>query len=656
MKKIILLLFLTVFCSYHTLTAESIDLRSPDQHLRIAVELSDHLNISIWYKDHLVISRLSMGMAIEEKLLGSQLELIKIDRKTIDQILSSKIPCKDSEIRDFYNELSLNFKKGYRLILRAYDQGMAYRLETSYRKEVVVKDEILEWHLTDDFKVYYPQESGFISHYERYYVDTALAALDYQALASLPVLFYKDNGVRILVTEADLYDYPAMFLRTHGPTALKADFPPYVLEAKPKNGDSDRNQELKNADYLAKTKGERSYPWRLFIITDDDRELIENNLVYQLSSDLQLKDVNWIQPGLVAWDWWNDNNITGIDFEAGINTETYKYYIDFASQFGLEYIILDEGWSQSTNNVMACSDKIDVEELVAYGDEKGVGVILWVLWGPLDTDMDAILDLYRKWGVVGVKVDFMQRADQYMVNYYERVAKATAQRKMVVDFHGTFKPAGLRRAYPNVLSYEGLRGQEQCKWTDKNTTTHNLQLPFIRMVAGPMDYTPGAMDNALSHNFHARWSRPMSMGSRCHQLAMYIIYESPLQMLCDNPTQYLKEETTTRFISQIPTIWHETRALEASVGEYLVIARRYNDDWYIGAMTNDKARDFKVDCSFLGEGEYTISVMQDGPNTRRHAEDFQYSERSIGAGEIISIPMASEGGYAAIIKKKSNEK
>lgn len=643
-----LILLLTINSSGLNATEQYV--YSPDRQLIIRLHMDDTLAFSVFFRNEEVIKRSPVSLMVDTTELGLNPILLETLSTTVDETIRSVVPNKSAQIRDFFNESRFVFEGNYSLILRAYNDGVAYRFETDFEGEITVKQEIMQLQLAAEDRVFYPQENGFVSHYERYYVDTTLHSLQPHALASLPTLLQTTHGVNVLISEADLVDYPALFLRAEASNSLHADFPKYVLEANPKNGTSDRNQQLTTADYLAKTTGRRSFPWRVFVITDDDRKLVESNLVYQLSRPLQLEETSWIAPGKVAWDWWNDNNITGVDFEAGINNDTYKYYIDFASRFGLEYIILDEGWSVSTTNLSACNDQIDVEELVAYGKAKGVGIILWVLWGPLDKDMEATLDLYAGWGVKGIKVDFMQRADQYMVNYYERVAREAAKRNMVVDFHGAFKPAGLRRAYPNVLSYEGLRGQEQCKWTDQNTPTHNLILPFIRMVAGPMDYTPGAMNNALSRNFNPVWSRPMSMGTRCHQLAMYVVYESPLQMLCDSPSNYYKEEECTTFISQMPTVWDETRVLEAEVGACIVVARRSGNNWYVGAMTNDKAREFQLDLDFLSGGSYQAFIMQDGLNASRNAEDYARQTMAVNRRSTIKIKLAAEGGWAGILK------
>ena len=409
------------------------------------------------------------------------------------------------------------------------------------------------------------------------------------------------------------------------------------------------NKITKLAGYQARTKGSRTFPWRSIAICKEDKALLENNLTYKLSSASVLPNTDWIKPGKVAWDWWNDNNIYGVNFKAGINTATYKYFIDFAARYGLAYIMLDEGWTKSTTDLMHTHADIDIQEIINYGKSKKVGVWLWTLWGPLDRDMEKILALYQQWGAVGIKVDFMARADQYMVNFYERVAATAAKHQLMVDLHGAYKPVGLNRKYPNVLSYEGVRGLENCKWSADITPKHDVTLPFIRMAAGPMDYTPGAMLNASVKNFKIDFSSPMSMGTRAHQVAMYVMYDSPLQMLADNPSNYQKDSVCTRFISRIPTTWDQTIALDGKVGAYAVIARKHGEQWYLSAMGDNQKRDFEVQLNFLDGKRYAIEILSDGINADRHAADYQMGRMEGDQKTKLKIKLEQGGGYCAIL-------
>ena len=387
------------------------------------------------------------------------------------------------------------------------------------------------------------------------------------------------------------------------------------------------------------------------MIADRDRQLLENELVYELAPPTRLADVSWIQPGKVSWDWWNALNVRDVPFRAGVNTATYKYYIDFASKYHIPYIILDEGWYK-LGNLLDVKPEIDVPELVRYGREKGVGIILWVIWKTLDDQMTPALDQFQSWGVRGIKVDFMQRDDQAVVRFYWRAAREAASRHLLVDFHGAHKPAGLNRAYPNVLTFEGVRGLENDKWSTSVTPEHDVTLPFTRMLAGPMDYTPGAMVNAQPRDFRPIFDRPMSQGTRAHQLAMYIVYESPLQMLADSPSEYLREPDAMAFLADVPVVWDETRALDGSVGEYVLVARRHGGAWYVGGMTNSTARMLTLDLGFLGDGAWTLESWADGPNADRNGMDYVRSSRLVRRGDRVDVRMGPGGGYAGVIRRQ----
>jgi len=439
-----------------------------------------------------------------------------------------------------------------------------------------------------------------------------------------------------------------MYLTGESSTSLHGLFPAVALGERQVRDRTVRVTE--RADYIAQTRGTREFPWRVLVIAERDGDLVGNQTVFKLSKPLQLEDASWIRPGKVAWDWWNANNVYGVDFRAGINTETYKYYIDFASQYGIEYIILDEGWSD-TRDLLKINPEIDLQELLEYAKIRNVGIILWVVWKTLDNQLNEVLDTFEKWGVKGIKVDFMQRDDQWMVNYYWKIAEEAAKRRLIVDFHGSYKPSGLRRAYPNVLTREGVRGLEHSKWSEYPTPEHNVTLPFTRMLAGPMDYTPGAMINAQKNDFSPVSRRPMSMGTRCHQLAMYVIFESPLQMLCDSPSNYLREQECLEFLSRVPSVWDETVVLDAKVADYVLVARKSGEEWYAGAMTDWTPRKLTVDFSFLDAGNYTIEIYRDGVNADRNGNDYKKIVRQITNTDSMKIKLAPGGGWAARIYK-----
>lgn len=646
------ILLTALMCLHFSVWARKWDLASPNGTITVTVEVEGMIKWSVRYNNEWVLTPSSISMQFNNGVRAGESASVKnFKLSSVNQVIEAVVPVKARFIPELYNEIRINCKEGYSVIFRAYNDGVAYRFETSFPQEKVqVTGETVDLNFTGDHRVFWPVETdkGFQSHFESLYKDSVLSAFSVQQHGALPFLVKTGKGLNLLISESDLYDYPNLFFTGTGGPGLKSTFPKVILDKVPFR---DRGYTItKLADYIADTKGKRVYPWRSIAICPQDKDLLENNLTYKLASPNSLTDTKWIRPGKVAWDWWNANNIYGVDFKAGLNTATYKYYVDFASAYGLEYVILDEGWSATTTDVLHSRKEIDMHELVSYANSKNVGIILWTLWNPLDDNMDAILDQFAQWGVKGIKVDFMARADQYMVNYYERVAAAAAKRKLLVDFHGAYKPVGLNRKYPNVLSYEGVRGLENDKWSADITPTHDVTLPFIRMAAGPMDYTPGAMINANKSNFRIVFTEPMSQGTRAHQAAMYIVYESPLQMLADNPSNYLKEPAYTQFISQMPTAWDTTIALQGGTGEYVAVARRKGEKWYIGAMTNWSSRELSVTLSFLAPGSnYSMQVLEDGPNAQQHAADYKISTRKVAAGEKLSIPMSGGGGWSAVL-------
>lgn len=644
------LFFIAVFFSL-TVFGKEYQLQSPDKKIKVTVAITDKVTWAVSRANDILLQPSQIALLLNGKIQpGIKPILIKQQLKSYNDVITAIVPVKAKSITNNYNELKLDFKDGYSIYFRAYNDGVAYRFETNFKEAAVeVTGETADFNFTAINRVFWPEEENkeFLSHFESLYKDSVLNAFKNTQHAALPMLLFSSTGVKMLISEADLYDYPNLFLFGTSGNSLTAGFPKVIEQSTPVR---DRGIKItKLANYMAKTAGKRKYPWRSIAICPEDKDLLVNNLTYKLSSPSVIEDTNWIKPGKVAWDWWNDNNIYGVDFKAGINTQTYKYYIDFAAAYGLEYIMLDEGWTRTTTDLLNPAKDINIQEIIDYGKSKNVGVWLWTLWGPLDKDMDNILSQYAKWGAKGIKVDFMARAEQYMVNFYERTAATAAKYQLMVDLHGAYKPVGLNHKYPNVLSYEGVRGLENHKWSAEITPKHNLSLPFIRMAAGPMDYTPGAMINANKKNFSIVYSEPMSMGTRAHQVAMYVMYESPLQMLADNPSNYLKDSLCTRFISRIPTVWDNTVALEGKVGEYAIVARQNGKNWYISGMTDWKERDFKTVLNFLDDKQYKMDVLSDGINAKKHASDYKITTSTVKKGDQIEIKMDQGGGWTAIL-------
>ena len=660
LKSIVVTLIIHLFIGGVAIAQETA-IKSPDGRLSLKVNLSETVswNVSLDGMNIIENATISMDMG-SNRVLGSSPKLRNKNTESKNETIIPQVPNKDANIKSVFNQLTLNFKGGYQLVFRTYNDGVAYQFIDQSSKTKTVINEQMTLTFPAGTSSFFPQEESMYSHNERDYLNKNISDIATGEFCSLPVMF-DTKKAKVLFTESSLLNYPGLFLAKGKENTFTTTFPKYVLKAVPNEAfNPDRNQIIsEEADFIAKVDGKRSYPWRVFIISDDDRTFVESNLVTQLSPATKISDVSWIKPGQVAWDWYNANNVYGVDFEAGVNDETYKYFIDFASKNGIEYVILDEGWTKSTTEILEDNENIDVPELIKYAKSKNVEIILWILWKPLYENPEKILQLYSSWGAVGIKTDFMQRSDQYVVESYEKIAEIAANYKLLVDYHGAFKPAGVERMWPNIINYEGVKGNENNKWSSAITPEHNVTLPFIRMAAGPLDFTPGAMINMNKvdyetggPNYAAFWTRPMSFGTRAHQVAMYVVFEAPIQMLCESPTIYYKEQETVDFITQIPTIWDETVVLEGAVSDYIIVARRKGDNWYLGAMTDWTARDFELDFSFLGEGEFEMKSLRDGINAHRNAQDYKIETNSVNQNAKISIHLSGGGGYSAIIVKK----
>jgi len=646
-KNIIIILLLLVYCNY--LFARDFKISSPDGNISVTISTGKQITWSVTYSGNEILASPRTAIVLGDGTIPVENQSIRRPvTGRINEILRPEVPHKRSTITDNCNYLSIVFRSGFTLTFRVYNDGVAYRFESDLKDSLIIQNEIAELSFPDGTTSWFPYESGFMSHNENTFVYSLLDTITSKHLASLPVLF-KPGNINVLITESAIEEYPGMWLRGQGNGRLTGVWPPYPAEERLSG---DRNLRVtKTEDYIAKVTGKRVYPWRVFIITPDDGGLVESDMVYRLAAPCRLKDTGWIKPGKVAWDWWNALNLYGVDFKAGINNETYKYYIDFAARYGLEYVILDEGWYRQ-GNVLDVIPGLDIQELCRYGAEKNVGIILWVVFKALDDRMDEALAKFAEWGVKGIKVDFMQRDDQKMVQFYYKTAARAADYHMLVDFHGAYKPDGLGRTYPNAITREGVKGMEHSKWSKDVSPEHDVTITFTRMVAGPMDYTPGAMINMERANFQPMFTRPSSQGTRVHQMAMYVVFESPLQMLSDSPSNYEREKECTGFIAKVPVVWDDLKVLQAKVGDYILLARRSGNVWYVGGMTDWNARELELDLSFLEKGEYIMEVFQDGINADRHAQDYKHLTLEVTPGIKHKIYMAPGGGWVAKISPK----
>lgn len=622
-------------------------LSSPNGKIELNVGITNGIQYSVSINKEVFIKNANIDLVFNGQPFSNGLKLSNKAQTTVNEIVKPIVSYKESSIVNNYNQLQLNFKNNLSVEFRVFNDGVAYRFITRVKGDVEVNEKA-NVEFADNFKLWASPLKGYTCSFEIPYEQVKISDFSEGLNTYLPLLIEHSKEYKMLITEADITDYPHMFFSKGSGNSLTASFPPFPLETKYLN---DRSSEItKGAAYIAKTNGTRSFPWRLMIITEKDAQLVQSNLVYLLSGDNKLVNTTWITPGRVSWEWWNASNLYDVDFKAGLNTESYKYYIDFASENKLEYILLDEGWSISTSDLTRPNPLLDLHEIIRYGNQKNVRVLLWATWIAVNNQM-FMLDSLQKWGVAGIKIDFMDRADQWMVNFYETVAREASQRNLIVDFHGAFKPNGLHRVYPNVVAYESVHGMEVNKWAKTVTPSHNLSLPFIRMVCGPMDFTPGAMRNYASKEFTPNFTRPGSQGTRCHQLALSVIFETGIQMLCDSPSNYKKEKESTDFLASVPVTWDELKVLEASIGEYLVLARRKGNTWFIGALNNnDKDREFTIDLSFIGSGSKNAVIMQDGINASQFAEDYSRIQHAVNSDSKITVKMVAGGGFAARIE------
>ncbi len=644
---IVMALVWLVFLAGTAAADMSYTLKSPDDRIEVQIHIGNKISYDVALNGKLLMKDSSLALKIGDKTLGENPQVKSIKKDSADRLLEPVVRQKFAKIRERYNELRLEIEGGYAVTFRAYPEGVAYRFETNLGGESVkVFSEEAEFRFAGDNIVFYPEEESMFSHNERKYLPRPLKSIPATTFATLPAVVDAGDGVKVAVAESDVEEYPGLWLRGTGENALAATFEHYPLKEQLVKELDFKPVEV--ADYIALTRGTRTFPWRVLGVAEHDKDLITNSLVWLLEKPSQVKDTSWIKPGKVAWDWWNDWNVYGVDFKAGINTATYKYYIDFAAKNHLDYIILDAGWYQGAD-ITAVIPEVNMEELTAYGREKNVGVILWVFWKSMQDQMQQALDLYAKWGIKGIKVDFMQRNDELLVTYYHKLSSECAKRKMLVDFHGGQRPASMTRTWPNLIGTEGVRGMEWSKWSAEAEPQHHVTLPFSRMFLGPMDYTPGAMLNATKETFAPINHRPMALGTRCQQLAMYVVYESPLQMLSDSPSNYEREPESLEFLRAVPTTWDETVALDGKIAEYVVVARRNGRDWYVGAMSNWTARDLEIDLSFLPAGNFAVDAYQDGVNADRMASDYKKVAMQVDRGTKLKVHLAPGGGWAARI-------
>jgi alpha-glucosidase len=630
--------------------AQKYVLTSPDQKIISEIVIEDEINVSMT-KEGREILKLH-GLSLEtDKIKPERFEVKKVVKSSMDELVKPLIREKSEIYRNCYNELTINFKSKLSITFRLFNEGLAYRFITSGKDSLTITKENLQIGFSETDSVRYQSNASFSSAYESPYEFRKVSELKADNFCNLPVLIQKQTGKFVMITESDLYSYPGLWMRGTGKSELTGTNPPFPEKLSYSGNPYSNGQVAETFDYIARVSGSRSFPWRIFAVADNEEGLIANNLVYLLASKTELNDLSWIKPGVVMFDWWGKNSIYGVDFKAGVNTETAKYYIDFCAAHGFRYFLFDDGWSPKEDLLHAVPG-LNIPEVVAYGKQKGVDIMLWVIWGSVQRQWNQAFDQFEKWGIKGIKMDFMNRDDQQMVEFYEKVVKKAAEKKMVVDFHGAYKPCGLSRKYPNLLTREALIEFEQSGGsTDDNTTHHNL-LPYIRMFTGPMDYIPATMRNSNQSNFRPVGDYPMGQGTRAHTMALFVILSSPMEMLPDSPSDYYREKECTDFLAKIPVEWDETRLLKGKIAQYTIIARRSGENWFVGAITNNEERKIELSTSFLKNGEYQIEYIEDGINASHRATDYKLLNKQFTSGEVLELNMSPGGGWVARIQPK----
>ena len=648
--------FLLLLIIYSNTNAQTYRLKSPDDNTLVDVYVGDSITYEVRYKDNLLLQPSGAGMTLDKITLGEKAVVRSIKRRSRNAIIRP-LYGKNARLDEQYNELEIVFRGNYSLLFRAYNEGAAYRFVTDLKDSVTVQYERACFRINGTPGVVYPETDSYTTWEVPYVEYTSTADINEGKRAITPALFdYKDSGLKVMIAEADLSDYPAMYIKKQQ-RAFIGEWAPFPAKTVMGSWGNFVSVVKERKDYLARTSGKRTYPWRVIIISDDDKDLISNELIYKLSRTPEIEDFSWIKPGKATWEWWHDAILPAADIPSGMdnrNTALYKYYIDFAAKHKLEYLMIDAGWS-NVYYLKTPNPKLDIKEVISYGAEKQVGVFLWCVATSLLSDLENNLAYLKQLGAVGIKVDFFDRDDQEAVQWMEKIAKAAAEKKLMVNFHGCTKPTGLQRMYPNIVNYEAVRGAECSKWDYTANPRHHLMIPFIRMAAGPLDYTPGSMRNRTKETFKpVDPGLPYTQGTRCHELAMYVLYDQPFAMLCDSPDEYEKYPDIMNYLSAVPASFDETKVLDAKLGEYAMVAKRKKGEWFVAAMNDWTPRELKLDFSFLPPGQtFNAGVYLDGEAADRDAEQYEHRTMRVGRDSVLNLRLAAGGGAVVYLYSES---
>lgn len=663
MKKTATLLILA-WISLGAGHAKDYNIKSPDGRTVVNVSTTPRISWRASRDGRSVIEPSEAAVTLArggEPICSEKAKVLSVCTGSRDEVIATPIYRK-YEVHDRCNTLVLKMSDGFSLEFRAYDSGVAYRFSTAIEGPVTVLGEKAEFNIDGDRELFIPYVNDnrygqrWCYSFESYYDRASFRGMYADSLATVPLLVSLDSGKKLAIMDAGAEDYPGMFLKRNpeGKTGFVAEFAPCPLESAKRGSNI---IPLRRADYLARTSGKRSFPWRVAVISDKDAELADCDLSMILAPECRLRDLSWIRPGKASWDWWSSRHVYGVDFKVGINTETFKYFVDFSAANSLEYVVMDEGWSRGS--LMKVREGLDLQEVVEYAASKGVGIILWALWKDIEGCMEEVFSHYAAMGISGFKVDYVDADDQSVVNKMFEMAELAADKHLVLDFHGAKPVGGLHRAYPNVLNFEGVKGLENSRWIDlidevpvNDVPAYDVTCAFTRMMLGPMDFTPGAMDHATWEKYVGDDSSPRVIGTRAHHMAMFSIYEAPLQMLADSPSKFMREQECTDFIAKIPVVYDKTVVLGGRVGEYIAVARQKDGVWYLGAMTGMEPRDIEIDMGFLGEGEFDADIFADGINADRCPEDYKHTAQPVTSSDKLNVHLAPVGGFTAIISPR----
>ena len=652
-------LFFTICCTLVVgmgFCQQSYVLYSPDSSLRLEVKTGKQLSYSLFAGALQLMHSSAVDLQLNNgKKLSDQLAVKKSAYRKVKETVNVPVSYRRPAITEHYQQLTLQFKQPFTIEFRMYNNGMAYRIGTNFKSDIIIENETALFEMDPQSSVWFAHidervdMDRYHTSFEGAYKKEILSAIPDTMLTYAPLTVVLPNGYLIAISDANLHDYPGMFLQKKG-DGLQGVFAPYPLKEVMTEGEFPQLIVTERAHYIAQTSGTRMFPWRAVLVAKNDIELVENDLVYLLGDATTLNNVSWIKPGKGTDEWITGINLFNVPFKAGLNTATYKYYIDFAKRFGFDQIMLDAGWSDY-KNLFSIHPDINMPELVAYAKEQNIKLMLWTLCSTLDKQLDSALAQFKQWGISSIMTDFMDRDDQKMVQFYHRIAKACAEAEISVMFHGAFPPKGFNRTWPNAITQEGVLGAEWNIWSELATPEHNVAIAYTRMLAGPLDYEPGLLLNAQKDQFRPIGKNPMSQGTRCHQLAMFVVYDSPLQIFSGNISQGMQEPAFMELLGSVPTTWDETKILEGKIGEYIITARRKGNDWFIAGLNNSEARSITLPLSFLSAEKYSSTICKDGINANSYGSDYTLTTHSFSNSETVTIQMAAGGGFMLLCKQ-----